>query len=1015
MFCDLVGSTALSERLDPEDLRALMAAYRKAIGEVIDRYDGHVAQYLGDGVMAYFGWPRAHEDDAERSVRSALAIVEAVKQVTAPAPLEVRLGMATGPVVVGEGADDDAQANKLAVGETPNIAARLQALAGPDQIVIGPGTHRLVGGAFEYRDLGECDLKGILQPVRAWQVTGASQAVGRFEARAVGGLTPFVGRETEIQMLLDRWRQAEDGEGQVVLLSGEPGIGKSRVTQVLRERVADEPHVRLRYQCSPFYTNSAFYPIIGQLERAAGFARDDTADHKLDKLETLLAQGTEDVAKVAPLLAAMLSLPVERYPPLNLSPQRQKDDTIAALAAQVTGLAEHQPLLMLFEDAHWCDPTTLQVLSAVIGWIEAAPVLLVITYRPEFDPPWTGHGHVVVQGLSRLGKRQGADMVAKVTGGKALPDEVLDQIVAKTDGVPLFVEELTKTVLEGGLLEERDGAYHLDGPLPPLAIPTTLRDSLMERLDRLATVKEVAQIGACIGREFGFDLLAAVSPLADDELQDALGELVTSDLVFQRGTAPDATYTFKHALVQDTAYESLLKSRRQQFHTSIAEALETRFPDTVANEPEVLAHHYTRAGLAKVAIGYWLKAGERAADHFAHEEAVNHYNNGLDIIASVTNAAEPASRELTLLLGLVASFRILGRYEQSLDALDRAEALAVRDDQTLVLANIHYLRGNIYFPRGDIDGCRKEHEIALRLAMEAGSAEYEARSLSGLGDADYLQGRMVGAFANYDRCIEICQSQGFAGIEVANLHMRGLTRYYQSDLIGGLEDCITGAEGAARAGKHREESLSHGSAGNILWEMGQFEAARSRSEAALKLARRLGSRILELYQLIFLALDLMSEDHRAEAVQLACKAVEISCATEAGPSQVGPWALGAVAATSNDREQRRQALEEGERLLGPDCVSHCHLWFYRLAMDASLKCADWEGLEHYASALEAFTKIEPLPWSDFFIARARILVAHERNKHDEATRQGLERLRKQAERARFVVAKRALDQALNSS
>jgi class 3 adenylate cyclase/tetratricopeptide (TPR) repeat protein len=656
MFCDLVGSTALSEQLDPEDLRALMAAYRKAVGAVIKRFDGHIAQYLGDGVMAYVGWPRAHEDDAERSVRSALAIVDAVKRVDAPATLQVRLGITTGPVVVGEGADDDAEANKLAVGETPNIAARLQALAGPDQIVIGPGTHRLIGGTFEYRDLGERDLKGILKPVQSWQVTGASQAEGRFEAQAAGGLTPFVGRETEIQLLLDRWQHAKDGEGQVVLLSGEPGIGKSRVTQVLRERLEGEPHVRLRYQCSPFYTNSAFYPIIGQLERAAGFARDDTAETKLDKLETLLAQGTEDVAKVAPLLASLLSLPVDRYPPLNLSPQRQKDDTVAALAAQVTGLAEHQPLLMLVEDAHWCDPTTLETLTAVIGAIEAARVLLVITYRPEFDPPWTGYGHVVAQSLSRLGKRQGADMVAKVTGGKALPNEVLDQIVAKTDGIPLFVEELTKTVLEAGFLKDSGDRYELDGPLPPLAIPSTLQDSLMARLDRLSPVKEVAQIAACIGREFSHELIAAVSPLRDNELEDALQQLVNSELIFRRGTPPDATYTFKHALVQESAYNSLLKSRRQVVHQDIAAGLERIFPDKIATEPELLAHHYTEAGQPSLSAPLWLRAGQMSLGKFSLSEAIIQLQRGLSEIGHIEASESRDKLELDLRMTLGSAY-----------------------------------------------------------------------------------------------------------------------------------------------------------------------------------------------------------------------------------------------------------------------------------------------------------------------------------------------------------------------
>jgi class 3 adenylate cyclase len=579
MFCDLVGSTALSERLDPEELRGLMQAYRKACGEVIARYDGHVAQYLGDGVMVYFGWPTAHEEDAQRAVRAGLDIVEALAGLEGG--LAVRIGIATGLVVVGESGEDAAADAKLAVGETPNLAARVQALAEPNSVAVARSTRRLLGRVFELGDLGAHALKGVSGRVQVHRVLGEAKAESRFEAAHGAGLTPLVGRETEISLLLDRWDQAKDGEGQVVLLSGEPGIGKSRITQALRQRIAGEPHTRLRYQCSPYYANTAFYPVIEQIERAAGFERNDGADAKLEKLEALLGQSAEAPAAIAPLFAAMLSLPLDRYPPLNLEPVKQKELTIAALADQLVALAGDEPVLMVFEDAHWIDPTTLEMLAAMIDRVETAAVLLVITYRPEFAPPWTGHGNVTTLTLNRLSRRQGADMVAKVTGGKALPEEVLDQIVAKTDGVPLFVEELTKTVLEAGFLDEKPDRYVLSGPLPPLAIPATLQDSLMARLDRLSPVKEVAQIGACIGREFPYELLAAVSPLRDNELQDALSQLTNSELIFRRGTPPEATYSFKHALVQDAAYESLLKSRRQQLHTSIAKTLKEQFSDTV--------------------------------------------------------------------------------------------------------------------------------------------------------------------------------------------------------------------------------------------------------------------------------------------------------------------------------------------------------------------------------------------------------------------------------------------------
>ncbi len=652
MFCDLVGSTALSKALDPEDLRRMLGAYQKTVAAVVGRYDGHVAQYLGDGVMVYFGWPAAHEDDAQQAVFAGLDIVDAVAGLEAPECVEVRIGVATGLVVVGEsGADEGADA-KLAVGETPNIAARIQVLAEPGTVAIGQRTRRLLGGAFAFEDLGVRAVKGVSGGLRVHRVLGATETESRFEASHGTALTPLVGRESEILLLLDRWDLAKDGEGQVVLLSGEPGIGKSRITQVLRERLADEPHTWLRYHCSPYHTNSAFYPVIAQFERVAGFARDDTADQKLDKMDTALAAGTGDVAAVAPLFGAMLSLPIDRYPPLNLSPQKKKDDIIAALADQVAGLARQEPVLMIFEDAHWIDPTTLETLTAVIEATRDHPVLLIITYRPEFEPPWNGHSQVTTLTLDRFSRKLGADMVAKVTGRKALPDEVMGQIVAKTDGVPLFVEELTKAVLESELLVEADDHYELTGPLPPLAIPSTLQDSLMARLDRLAPVKEVAQVGAAIGREFQHRLLAAVSPMRDNDLQNALGQLVESELVFRRGTGAEVSYIFKHALVQDVAYESLLKSKRQVLHQRIAKVLEEEFPETVEAKPEILAHHYTEAEITDPAIKYWHRAGQRASKRSANLEAVAHLEKGLELIKSLPETPEHAKQELSLLMTL---------------------------------------------------------------------------------------------------------------------------------------------------------------------------------------------------------------------------------------------------------------------------------------------------------------------------------------------------------------------------
>ncbi len=648
MFCDLVGSTALAERLDPEDLRTLMQSYQNVCSSVIERYEGNVAQYLGDGVMAYFGWPAAHEDDAERALRAALDLVDGVGAIAADRPLQVRLGVGTGQVVVGDAGASDATVAKLAVGETPNLAARLQELAGPNQIIIGPGTRRLVGGAFDLDALGDQVLKGVVDPVSAWRVNRVADVGGRFEARSQQ-ITPLVGRQSELALLMERWAYAKDGDGQVVLLSGEPGIGKSRITKALRDAVADDPHTRLRYQCSPYYVNTALYPSIQQFELAAGFAADDTNDQKLDKMEALLSQALGDISEVAPLFASVLSLdPDDRYPPIEMSPELQKERTLLAMIEQVEALSEKRPVLMIFEDAHWIDPTTQEVINRLTQHIETRRVLLVITHRPEYRAPRASGGNVSALSLSRLDRRQATAVVEATAGRHPLPRRIVDQIVVESDGVPLFVEEMTKTVVEAAA---RDGG--IDISVATLSIPTTLQDSLMARLDRLGAAKEIAQLAATIGRSFSRALLAEVMPPDGQDLDSAMATLERADLVFRRGVSPEVSYIFKHALVQDAAYRSLLKRNRQRHHETIARALETRFPEWAASEPELVAYHYTEAGQPEPAVDHWLKAGRRSAESVANLEAIAHLRRGLDLIAkSPRDAAEWDKRELALQVAL---------------------------------------------------------------------------------------------------------------------------------------------------------------------------------------------------------------------------------------------------------------------------------------------------------------------------------------------------------------------------
>jgi predicted ATPase len=578
--------------------------------------------------------PQAHEHDAERAVRAGLGLVEAVPRLatSAGSPLQVRVGIATGLVVVGDLIGAGSAQEQAVVGDTPNLAARLQTLAEPGAVVIASSTQRLTGGLFEYRDLGTVSLKGFAESVPVWQVLGAGTTESRFEAlRAT--TTPLVGRDEEIELLLRRWEQAKQGEGRIVLISGEPGIGKSRIAQTIAERIIAETHTRLRYFCSPHHQDSALYPSITQLERAVGFRREDTSEQRLAKLEAVLSQGTNDLSEVVPLLADLLSIPTgDRYPPLNLTPQKRKEKILLAQLAQVEGLSARQPVLMVFEDVHWSDPTTRESLDLVVDRVATLRVLMIITFRPEFTPPWIGRPRVMMLTLARLPVRQRAQMMVQVTGGKTLPKEIADQIVDRTDGVPLFIEELTKSVIESGIVTEAGDHYAAMGPVAPLAIPATLQGSLLARLDRLAPTREVAQIGAALGRQFSHELISAVATMPNQQLNDALAQLARSELIFRRGTPPDAEYVFKHALVRDAAYDTLLRSNRQQLHARIAAVLEHEFPETTAAAPEVLAQHYAAAGIAAQAVPHWLKAGQAALQRSSLTEAASHLTKGLDFI-----------------------------------------------------------------------------------------------------------------------------------------------------------------------------------------------------------------------------------------------------------------------------------------------------------------------------------------------------------------------------------------------
>ena len=767
MFCDLVGSTALSAQLDPEDLREVVRAYQETCTTVIRRYDGHVAQHLGDGLLVYFGYPHAHEDDAQRAVRAGLEILAGLPPLNAqlsptvrtrlPRPVQVRIGVHTGLVVIGEIGSSEKR-EMLALGETPNLAARIQGQANPDEVVISAATYHLVEGLFVCDDRGQPELKGVAVPLRLYRVEKESEAQNRFQVVARQGLTPLVGREHEFGLLRERWDRVKDGTGQVVLLCGEPGIGKSRLVEALKETVEREGARCLELRCSPYAQNSALQPVIEHLQRLLKFHSGDSPEEKLQKLIVGAHSCVPLPPEAIPLLAALLSLPhPEGYLPLTLSPQKQKEKTQEAVVAWLCSEATQHAVTYAWEDLHWADPSTLELLTLFLAQVPTARLLTVLTFRPEFVPPWGAHSYFSQLTLSRLEQPQVKVMVEKVTGGKTLPKEVIQQIANKTDGVPLFVEELTKMVVESDLVKEVNGHYELKGTLPPLAIPSTLQDSLMARLDRLATVRELAQIGATLGREFTYELLHAVSPLNEATLQQGLKQLVESELVYQSGIPPQARYLFKHALVQETAYQSLLKSRRQQLHQQVAQVLEKQFPQIVETQPELVAHHYTEAGLVEPAIPYWQQAGEKAAKRSANVEAISHLTKGLDLLTTLPDTFERAQQELTLQIALGSPLmatkgygatevqqtytraRELGRqvgetpqlfpilwglwefygvgaqYKAARELAEQCFRLAQSSQDPLLLVEAHYALGGTLFPLGEFTTARGHFEEMIAL------------------------------------------------------------------------------------------------------------------------------------------------------------------------------------------------------------------------------------------------------------------------------------------------------------
>jgi class 3 adenylate cyclase/predicted ATPase len=773
MFCDLVGSTALSEQLDPEELREIVRIYQNTCAEVITRFEGHIAQYLGDGVLVYFGYPAAHEDDAARAVRVGLEIVEALQRqvpsplagegqgegvkvntIDTPHPnlppqggkelrrLQVRIGIHTGLVVVGEMGGGDKR-EQLALGDTPNIAARIQGLAAPDTVVMSAATYRLVEGLFDCHALGPQTLKGISIPLPVYRLVRESDVQSRFDVTVRAGLTPLVGREDELEQLRACWERAKAEHGQVVLLSGEAGIGKSRLLQELKDTVGRDDVTRIEFRCSPYYQHTAFYPVIDHLQRLLRFTREDSPQEKLAKLEHLLQHYSAALQDTLPLLAALLSLPhPESYPPLNLTPQKQRQRTQEALWRWLAEEAERKPVLAVWEDLHWADPSTLELHRLFMNHMPTTRMLTILTARPEFTSPWKAPSWLTSLTLVRLGQVYVETMVRQITDGKIVPREVLQQIVSKTDGVPLFVDELTR-------------------PLPPLAIPTTLQDSLMARLDRLSAVREVVQLGATLGREFSYELLRAVSPMEESVLRNALEQLLEAEILYQRGLPPSQRYVFKHALLQDAAYQSLLKSRRQQYHQQIAQVLEERFGEVKEAQPELLAHHYTEAGLIGQAIGYWQQAGQNAIQRSANIEAITHLSRGLVLLNALPESPERVQQELTLQITLGKPLIATKGFTvpETGRAFGRALELCRQIGETPQLFPVLVGLRMFYAEKGELQTARELGEQLLRLAERERDTDLLLEAHYALGVPLYWQGEFSLARIHFEQGVSLYNFQ----------------------------------------------------------------------------------------------------------------------------------------------------------------------------------------------------------------------------------------------------------------
>jgi len=964
MFCDLVGSTALSERLDPEDLRDAISAYQDTAAAAIERYDGYIARYMGDGLLIYFGYPNAHERDAERAVRAGLDIIDAMKGMRASdgTVFEVRVGAATGMVVAGDIIGTGASEERAVLGDTPNLAARLQGLAQPGTMVISATTETLCGDGLRATPLGEHNLKGISKPVAVFRVDDVGSTRSRHLSPSPS--TTLCGRQKPMDEFSRLWEAAKSGHGGTIVITGDAGIGKSSLLNAFRAQIQKDNGRETVLIGSEFHHDSPLRPFQEYLlsELKASSPADPAAD-QFQELEHFLTRLGLDSIELLPVLGHLLELPgSDIHPPISLDGATLKDKTSNALVQIIRAQSKQGPHLLVADDAQWMDASTLEIIEQILMQEKSAPLLCVIAARPEFDAFELKELTSSMIRLERLDPVAAREVVIQIAGDTAFRPEQIDGILEHADGVPLFLEEITRSAIEARLDQEEGSS---------LTIPTTLQDSLMARLDRLGPAKSVAQTAAVIGRVFRRDVLLAIADDKNSDLDTALLDLIAAGLIMTAMTGLSGGFEFRQALIRDAAYQSLLIRTRRDLHRSVADKLEKETDEGLHTEPEIIAYHLSEADLPERALPYWTQAAHRAAARWANTEAVNFFAKALQ--AHRTTRPEDTPTEIGLLLDMVASMRIIDRYDEAFRALDEAQALCGGDVDAEGLIRIHYLRGNMYFPLGNMEGCLKEHSEACRLARDAGRADFEARALGGIGDAYMLQGEVTQAENHFNQSVQIAREHDMAVIETGNLAMRGHMRLYQLRFDEALADGRRASSMAVEAGNRRSEMVSQGSVlAKILAEQGQWAEAERVIQVALDISRNLGALRYQPMYLSLLARILWSTARSDEALAAAQEALE--GARGDGMVYTGAMVLGTYARVCGERKMANDCLKEGVGTLGGRVPAHNHLWFRLDAMDTALDWNDWDQVDRHADAFESFTRPKNIPWAIFHIERCRLLT-----------------------------------------